>query len=55
VPVIPGKAYQLHWRLPDPVSVDGEQESRMDVFREVRDELKKRLSVVFDSEKVLES
>jgi arsenate reductase len=46
-PLFLGKAYRLHWGLPDPVAVDGDQETRLHAFRQVRDELIKRLSVVF--------
>jgi len=48
-PLFLGKAYRLHWGLSDPASVDGNQETRLNAFRQVRDELKKRLSIVFAS------
>ncbi len=45
-PVFLGKAMRVHWGLPDPAAVpDGE--AALDSFREVRDELLRRLSVVF--------
>jgi len=46
-PLFSGKAYRLHWSLSDPASVDGDLETRLNAFRQVRDELKKRLSFVF--------
>jgi arsenate reductase len=42
-----GNAWRVHWGLPDPAGVEGENEERLDAFREVRDELRRRLSVVF--------
>lgn len=42
-----GNAWRVHWGLPDPAGVEGGNEERLDAFREVRDELRRRLSVVF--------
>jgi thioredoxin type arsenate reductase len=46
-PVALCEAYRLHWGLPDPAARDGEREERLEAFRVVRDELKKRLEVLF--------
>ncbi len=46
-PTFPGDALRLHWGLPDPAAVRGDAETRLDAFRAVRDELRKRLDVVF--------
>ena len=35
-PVFPGAKERLHWSLPDPSSVTGEGEERMEAFRSVR-------------------
>lgn len=40
-------AWRLHWGLPDPAGVAGTEQERLDAFRGVRDELTKRLRVVF--------
>lgn len=43
-------AWRLHWGLPDPAAAEGaeeEGEERLDAFREVRDELRRRLGVLF--------
>jgi len=40
-------AFRLHWRLPDPAGASGSNEDVLDAFRGVRDELVRRLSVVF--------
>lgn len=45
-PVWLGRAHRVHWGLPDPAAVEGE--GRMGAFREVRDELRRRLGVVFE-------
>lgn len=46
-PVFLGRAKRLHWALPDPAGAGGTDEERLQAFREVRDELRRRLSVVF--------
>lgn len=46
-PVWPGRAWRLHWALPDPAGVEGAEEAKLEAFRSVRDELEKRLRVVF--------
>jgi arsenate reductase len=46
-PVFLGKACRYHWRLPDPAHAGSTEEERLQAFREVRDELRRRLSVVF--------
>jgi arsenate reductase len=46
-PVFLGKALRVHWGLPDPASVEGSEEKRLDAFRQVRDELRRRLAPVF--------
>ena len=46
-PVFLGKAKRIHWGLPDPGGAGLSDEQKLQSFREVRDELKRRLSVVF--------
>jgi arsenate reductase len=46
-PVFLGEAHRVHWGLPDPVDVTGTEETRLDAFRSVRDELLRRLNVLF--------
>jgi arsenate reductase len=46
-PVFLGRARRLHWGLPDPASVAGSEADRADAFRRTRDELRRRLAVVF--------
>lgn len=41
-------ALRVHWGLPDPAGVDGTEEEKLQAFRDVRDELRLRLSAVFD-------
>ena len=40
-------AHRVRWGLPDPAAAVGTPEEQLDAFREVRDELRKRLAVVF--------
>ena len=47
-PVFLGKARRLHWGLPDPAAVGGSEDERADAFRSTRDELRRRLEVMFD-------
>lgn len=46
-PVWLGKATRLSWGLPDPARVGVTDAERLQAFRDVRDELERRLSVVF--------
>jgi arsenate reductase len=46
-PLFLGKATRLHWGLPDPAAVDGSEAERLDAFRKVRDELRRRISEFF--------
>jgi len=46
-PVFLGKARRVHWGLTDPASVTGSDEDRADAFRRTRDELRRRLAMVF--------
>lgn len=46
-PVFLGKAHRFHWGLPDPAAAGGTDEERLQAFRDVRDELRRRLAVVF--------
>jgi arsenate reductase len=43
-PVFPGKVERLHWGLPDPAAAAGSEEERLAIFREIRDELRRRLA-----------
>jgi arsenate reductase len=46
-PVFPGNAHRVHWGLPDPAAVTGTEENRLNAFRSVRDELRRRLEFLF--------
>jgi len=47
-PVFLGKAHRIHWGLPNPAAVAGTEEARLNAFRSVRDELRRRLKVLFE-------
>ena len=42
-PVFLGNARRLHWPLPDPAAAEGTGEERLQRFRDVRDEIVRRL------------
>jgi arsenate reductase len=46
-PVFLGKAHRIHWALPDPAGRGADEAEQLQSFREVRDELRRRLAVVF--------
>jgi arsenate reductase len=46
-PVFLGKAKRVHWGLPDPAGAGATDEEQLQAFRNVRDELRRRLSVLF--------
>jgi arsenate reductase len=46
-PAFLGEARRVHWGLPDPAHAGATEEERLQAFREVRDELRRRLAVVF--------
>ncbi len=48
-PVFLGKAERIHWPLPDPGTGAATDEEKLQSFREVRDEIKRRLSDYFKS------
>ena len=42
-----GKASRLHWGLPDPARAGATEAERLQAFRDVRDELRRRLAALF--------
>jgi arsenate reductase len=46
-PVLLGEARRVHWGLPDPAGAGATDEQQLQAFRDVRDELRRRLAVVF--------
>lgn len=46
-PVFLGRAMRVHWGLPDPAGVRGDDAAKLESFRAVRDELQRRLAKVF--------
>lgn len=47
-PVFLGKAWRAHWGLPDPAGAKGDEQAVLDAFRATRDELRRRLAVLFE-------
>jgi thioredoxin type arsenate reductase len=46
-PIFPGNILRIHWGLPDPAAVTGDEAARLEAFRMVRDELQRRLATIF--------
>ena len=46
-PVFPRPVKRLEWKLPDPASAEGSDEARLQRFRDVRDELYRRIEALF--------
>jgi arsenate reductase len=46
-PVFPGAKNRLHWSFEDPAQATGTEEERLEVFRKVRDEIRRRIEREF--------
>jgi arsenate reductase len=42
-PTFPARTKRIHWSIPDPVSVWGDDEAQLDEFRVARDDIRERL------------
>ena len=40
-PVFPGEHEKIHWDLEDPAAAEGSEEEKLDIFRKIRNEIKK--------------
>jgi len=47
-PVFPGQVERIHWGLPDPAAVEGDEETKLAAFRDIRDELRRRISSLLE-------
>jgi arsenate reductase len=50
-PVWLGHARRVHWALPDPATTKGGEAERMEAFRKTRDELVRRLGMLFPGDR----
>lgn len=41
-PVFPGKTRRVHWGFEDPAAIEGTKDERLEAFRRVRDQMRKR-------------
>lgn len=46
-PLFLGKAKRVHWGMPDPAGAGSTEEERLQAFRDVRDEIRRRFEVLF--------
>lgn len=42
-PIFPGNTTRIHWSFDDPAAAEGDEQSRLAVFRRVRDEIRAQL------------
>lgn len=42
-PIFPGRTERIHWSFEDPAAVEGDEVTRLEVFRRVRDEIREKL------------
>lgn len=42
-PIFPGHTRRIHWGFDDPAAVEGDSETRLNIFRRIRDEIRDRL------------
>lgn len=47
-PVLPGSVRRIHWPLPDPAAVTGDEETRLAAFRSTREAITARLPELLD-------
>jgi arsenate reductase len=48
-PIFSGQTQRIHWSFEDPAAEQSDAQKRMAVFRKVRDELRERLSLQFQT------
>jgi arsenate reductase (thioredoxin) len=48
-PVFPGKTERIHWSFEDPAAANGDEATRLDIFRRVRDEIREKLAAFIAS------
>ena len=46
-PVFPGNTRRIHWSFDDPAEAEGDEQSRLAIFRRVRDEIREQLDREF--------
>lgn len=54
-PVFPGNTKRIHWSFADPAAAEGDEPTRLVVFRRVRDEILQQLRWFVDSQSMPES
>ena len=49
-PVFPAETKRIHWSFTDPAAVQGDEEKRLQAFRQVRDEILTQLRLFVDAD-----
>jgi len=44
-PTFPGDSEKIHWGYDDPAAAEGDEETRLAIFRRVRNEIRQRISI----------
>lgn len=53
-PTFPGACRRIHWSIEDPAAVEGDYKTRLEAFRQARDELQERLRKFAEDEVAIE-
>lgn len=48
-PILPGAAQRIHWSFADPAKVEGDDQIRLNSFREIRDQIQEQLTMWISS------
>jgi arsenate reductase (thioredoxin) len=48
-PVFPGRTQRLHWSFEDPATIGGDDATRLNAFRKIRDQIRERLRTFLDT------
>ena len=46
-PLFPATVQRLHWSFEDPAAVEGPEETRLEAFRRIRDQIRERVETFF--------
>ena len=44
-PIFPGNAHMVHWNIPDPASVEGDEEKKLREFKKAAQDIQRRIEL----------